>query len=212
MILRPAEPRDLKAVHDICLDTATKRELDDLDLIGYVFADPYLTLAPEFCFVIDDDEGVAGYAVGALDTVDFYRRWRAEWTPRFADLYPKPEQETDRHSSLVLSLHNPERYLPAAAAEYPSHLHINLDARTRRQGWGTKLLDALFDRLRAGGVAGRASEHVRHQHPGHRLLPQIGLRGPGSARRRHRDGTPLRRFGQDGGTPVPIVRSSPDAA
>ncbi|MEV6604854.1 GNAT family N-acetyltransferase [Kutzneria sp. NPDC051319] len=154
MILRPAEPRDLKAVHDICLDTATKRELDDLDLIGYVFADPYLTLAPEFCFVIEDDEGVAGYAVGALDTVDFYRRWRAEWTPRFADLYPKPAQETDRHSALVLSLHNPERYLPAAAAEYPSHLHINLDARTRRQGWGTKLLDALFDRLRAGGSPG----------------------------------------------------------
>jgi ribosomal protein S18 acetylase RimI-like enzyme len=154
LILRPAEPGDIKAVHDICVETATQRELADLDLIGYLFVDPYLTLEPELCFVVEDDEGVAGYTVGALDTVDFHRRWRAEWTPRFADRYPKPAQETNRFESLVLSLHNPERYLPAAAADYPSHLHINLDARTRRQGWGTKLLDALFDRLRAGGSPG----------------------------------------------------------
>jgi ribosomal protein S18 acetylase RimI-like enzyme len=154
LILRPAEPGDLKAVHDICVETATQRDLDDVDLIGYIFADPYLTLAPELCFVIADDDGVAGYAVGALDTVDFYRRWRAEWTPLFAERYPKPAHETTRYESLVLSLHNPERFLPAAAADYPSHLHINLDARARRQGWGTKLLAALFDVQRAGGSRG----------------------------------------------------------
>ena len=154
MILRPAEPDDLQAVHDICVETATQRDLDDLDLIGYVFADPYLALVPELCFVIADEDGVAGYTVGAVDTVEFYARWRAEWTPRFADRYPKPAQETDRRSSLVLSLHNPERFLPAAVAEYPSHLHINLDARARRQGWGTKLLAELFDRQRAAGSPG----------------------------------------------------------
>ncbi|MFI9380158.1 GNAT family N-acetyltransferase [Kutzneria sp. NPDC052558] len=154
MILRPAEPGDLQAVHDICVETATQRDLDDLDLIGYIFADPYLTLAPEMCFVIADDEGVAGFTVGAADTVDFYRRWRAEWTPRFADRYPKPAQETNRFESLVSALHNPDRFLPAAVAEYPSHLHINLDARARRQGWGTKLLAELFDRQRAAGSPG----------------------------------------------------------
>jgi ribosomal protein S18 acetylase RimI-like enzyme len=154
LILRPARADDLEAVHDICVETATQTELDDLDLIGYVFVDPYLALVPDLCFVIADDEGVAGYTVGALDTVDFYRRWRAEWTPRFADRYPKPAQETDRQSSLVLSLHNPERFLPATLDGYPSHLHINLDARARRQGWGTKLLAALFDQLRAGGSPG----------------------------------------------------------
>jgi ribosomal protein S18 acetylase RimI-like enzyme len=154
LILRPAEPGDLKAVHDICVETATQRGLDDLDLIGYVFADPYLALVPELCFVIEDADGVAGYTVGAVDTVDFYRRWRAEWTPRFADRYPKPARETTRHDSLVLSLHNPERFLPAALGEYPSHLHINLDARARRQGWGTKLLAALFDAQREAGSPG----------------------------------------------------------
>lgn len=141
-------------MHDICVATATQRELDDLDLIGYVFADPYLALAPELCFVIADSDGVAGYTVGALDTVEFYRRWRAEWTPRFADRYPKPAQETSRYSSLVLSLHNPERFLPASLGGYPSHLHINLDARARRQGWGTKLLESLFGQLRRGGSPG----------------------------------------------------------
>lgn len=154
MILRPAEPGDLQAVHDICVETATQRDLADLDLIGYVFADPYLALVPDLCFVIADADGVAGYTVGAVDTPEFYARWRAEWTPRFADRYPKPAQETNRRDSLVLSLHNPERFLPAAARDYPSHLHINLDARARRQGWGTKLLAALFDRLRAGGSPG----------------------------------------------------------
>lgn len=142
-------------MHDICVETATQRdELEDLDLIGYVFADPYLELVPELCFVIADDEGVAGYTVGAVDTTDFYARWRAEWTPRFADRYPKPPQETSRHESLVLSLHNPERFLPTSFGEYPSHLHINLDTRARRQGWGTKLLAALFGQQREGGSPG----------------------------------------------------------
>jgi ribosomal protein S18 acetylase RimI-like enzyme len=154
LILRPARADDLEVVHDICVETATQTDLDDLDLIGYIFVDPYLTLVPELCFVIADDEGVAGYTVGAVDTVDFYRRWRAEWTPRFAERYPKPAQETNRFESLVLSMHNPERFLPATLGGYPSHLHINLDARARRQGWGTKLLAALFDQLRAGGSAG----------------------------------------------------------
>lgn len=154
MILRPVEPADFAAVHDICVRTSTQRDLDDMDLIGYVFADPYTALVPELCFVIADDEGVAGYTVGALDSVEFYRRWRAEWTPRLADRYPLPAQETNRHESLAYNLHHPERFLPVDIADYPSHLHINLEARARKQGWGGKLLATLFERLRAGGSRG----------------------------------------------------------
>ncbi|AHH95078.1 GNAT family N-acetyltransferase [Kutzneria albida] len=154
MILREFTEADTQAVHDICVATATQRDLDEVDLIGHVFAGPYTTLAPDLVFVIADEQGVAGYTEGAVDTREFYRRWREQWTPRFAERYPLPATETTRHDQLVTALHRPDRFLIEQLDQYPSHLHINLLARARRQGWGAKLLAALFERMRAQGSPG----------------------------------------------------------
>lgn len=159
MILRPYQPGDALAVHEICKATACESDpentkLKDLDLVGHIYAGPYTALQPELVFVIADEDGVAGYVLGALDSVDFYRRWRTEWTPRFATTYPEPVENTTRNDRLASLLYHPERALIDAVDAYPSHLHVDLLARARRQGWGKALLLRLFDALRELGSPG----------------------------------------------------------
>ncbi|MBV8933419.1 MAG: GNAT family N-acetyltransferase [Kutzneria sp.] len=152
MILRAYQPSDLRAVYDICLATArqptsAEDQLSDPDLLGHVYAGPYLELQPELAFVIADEDGVAGYVLGALDSAEFYRRWRQVWSPRFTTSHPEPAAEVTREDRLAGLLHHPWRALPDGISGYPSHLHVDLLARARRRGWGTALLRALLEAL-----------------------------------------------------------------
>jgi len=51
---------------------------------------PLLTLSPEHCFVAEDDEGLMGYAVAALDAKELRRRETLAWIPAMREKYRKP--------------------------------------------------------------------------------------------------------------------------
>src|SRR5262245_30548802 len=84
--LRHAQERDHDARCDVCLRTgdagedATERE-DDPRLLGFVWALPYQVLEPDFAFVIEDLEGVAGYVLGTPDTPRFDAMLEKRWFP-----------------------------------------------------------------------------------------------------------------------------------
>jgi hypothetical protein len=72
-IIRLAEPADLSAIREVCLKTADAGK-DGTALYQYpellwaLYADPYLVLSPETCFIAEDDQGVCGYTLSALDS------------------------------------------------------------------------------------------------------------------------------------------------
>ncbi|MEL6600847.1 MAG: hypothetical protein AAFR40_15110, partial [Pseudomonadota bacterium] len=53
----------------------------DPDLIGHIYAGPYLALATGGCRVLVDAEGVAGFAVGVSDSVAFADLLARHWWP-----------------------------------------------------------------------------------------------------------------------------------
>ncbi|KAJ8982878.1 hypothetical protein NQ317_004308 [Molorchus minor] len=67
--IRPYLPTDIEAVYNVCTRTC-KDGLEDpiqypenlKDLQADKIVGPYVTLHPEFCFVVEDDSGVVGYA------------------------------------------------------------------------------------------------------------------------------------------------------
>ena len=74
--IRPFRPGDADAVYDVCLRTGERggdaTGLVDRDLIGDVWAGPYLAYAPELAFVAEDPAGrVVGYVLGVRDTRGF---------------------------------------------------------------------------------------------------------------------------------------------
>ncbi|XP_062506098.1 protein O-GlcNAcase-like [Corticium candelabrum] len=48
------------------------------DLLGKRYVGPYIHLCPDFAFVVEDEEGVCGYILGALDSRLFYEQY-TEW-------------------------------------------------------------------------------------------------------------------------------------
>lgn len=51
------------------------------------------TLSPEYCFVVEDEEGICGYALAALDSRDLHRRSTEAWLPAMREKYPKVDKE-----------------------------------------------------------------------------------------------------------------------
>jgi ribosomal protein S18 acetylase RimI-like enzyme len=159
--LRPYRPADHDAVYDICVRTGAAGEdathlLRDPALLGHVYAGPYVELVPDLAFVVEDDDGVAGYILGAADTGEFQDCLEREWWPGLRRRYPVYRTDGDAafDDLLIALMHSPARAPADLVAAYPSHLHIDLLPRLQGQGWGRRLIDTLSERLRATGSHG----------------------------------------------------------
>jgi ribosomal protein S18 acetylase RimI-like enzyme len=162
--VRPYRDSDLKELYRICLQTGDVGEdatsmFDDPQILGHVFAAPYGLFEPSLAFVAEDEAGVGGYIVGALDSSAFQDRLEAEWWPALRDRYPAPpsglapDQWTPDQRAAGL-IHAPPAVPDELARDYPSHLHINLVARLQSQGLGRQLMNTLIRALREQGSAG----------------------------------------------------------
>ncbi len=160
--IRDATPDDLAALYDICLKTGesgadASHLYRDPQMLGHLYAAPYLVLAPELAIVVEDEEGVAAYIVGALDTVAFEARMEAEWWPALRARYPDPEGPPASWSPDQMrawQIHHPHPPPARIVGPYPSHLHINLYPRQQGRGLGQALLGAWFARVAALGSRG----------------------------------------------------------
>jgi hypothetical protein len=84
--IRLYEPRDFDAVYEVCLKTGDAGQdatefHQDPKALGHLYVGPYVTLEPSLAFVLEDDLGVCGYVLGALDTKPFQERLVKEWLP-----------------------------------------------------------------------------------------------------------------------------------
>jgi ribosomal protein S18 acetylase RimI-like enzyme len=159
--LRAYRTADHDAVYEICVRTAAAGEdathlLRDPLLLGHVYAGPYMEIAPDLAFVVEDDDGVAGYILGAADTAEFQDCLERDWWPELRRRYPTYRTDGDAtfDDLLIALMHSPARAPADLVAAYPSHLHIDLLPRLQGQGWGRRLIDTLSERLRAIGSHG----------------------------------------------------------
>lgn len=158
--IRPFLAGEERVLYEICLLTGDSGEdasalYRDPDLLGAVYVGPYLRLAPEHALVGVDDDGVAGYVLGAPDTAGFEAACEREWWPSLRERYPPdafPEDTPD--GRMVRLIHHPPTVSPDVLERYPAHLHIDLLPRLQGRGQGRALLTALLDGLAAAGAPG----------------------------------------------------------
>ena len=150
MDIRPYRPPDLGALYDICLKTGEAGQdatglYDDPKLLGHLYAAPYGVLSPEASFVAEDEQGVCGYIIGAVDTRAFNERMEARWWPDLRAALVEPSMEAretwSRDETLRYAIHHPQRMARRVLEHYPSHLHIDLLPRAQGQGLGRRLVD-----------------------------------------------------------------------
>ncbi|MBA2602359.1 MAG: GNAT family N-acetyltransferase [Acidobacteria bacterium] len=162
-IIRLAEPADGPGAYYVCLKTGDHGAdgepfyREDPDALGRIFVGPYLAFEPLHSFVLEDGEGICGYALGAFDSRAFYARYEAEWRPDLCARYPAPQEDPQRWTRVEQAYswyHHPDYFCPEPYEAYPSHLHIDLLPRVHGQGHGRRMLERLMDSLRERGSPG----------------------------------------------------------
>ncbi len=161
--IRPYQEADLDNLYRICVQTADSGGdatalFGDPMLVGHVFAAPYAIFEPSLAWVAEDEAGVAGYVLGALDTRAFEARLERDWWPALRARYPDPQQLSDALSEperlAMQAIHAPFLADSELVGRYPSHLHIDLLPRLQGRGLGRKLIETLLGALRASGSRG----------------------------------------------------------
>jgi GNAT superfamily N-acetyltransferase len=144
--IRSYQPRDRDAVYDICVRTAdaggdARGRYSTDELMGDLFAGPYLHLEPSLAHVLDDGGRAVGYVLGTADTAAFAERYAAEWIPHLGDRYPAPPPPPRDHEQDMVALHHdPQRMVLPELRDYPAHLHIDLLPGYQGRGYGRGLI------------------------------------------------------------------------
>jgi ribosomal protein S18 acetylase RimI-like enzyme len=162
-IVRDYRPGDEGPAYFVCLKTGNQGDdgevfyQEDPDALGRIFVGPYLRFEPELALMLEDDKGVCGYALGALHSKAFYERYEREWRPKLCARFLAPVGDPaswTRVQAVHYFYHHPDYFCPEPYEVYPAHLHIDLMPRMHRQGFGTRMMNELMDRLRSKGAPG----------------------------------------------------------
>src|ERR1041384_1792229 len=95
-IIRSSRPGDEPGAFHVCLKTGDYGKdgepfyRDDPDALGRIFVGPYLKFEPELSLILEDNEGICGYAFGAFDSRRFYERYEKEWRPNLVAQFSEP--------------------------------------------------------------------------------------------------------------------------
>jgi ribosomal protein S18 acetylase RimI-like enzyme len=162
-IIRPAVPEDRAAAYYVCLKTGKHGDdgeslyRDDPDALGRIYVGPYLVFEPELSLVLEDEQGICGYALGALDSRAFFARYEQEWRPQLCAQFPEPAGDPrmwTRVQEVHHTYHHPDYFCPEPYDRYPSHLHIDLLPRAQGRGYGRAMIERNVETLRRLGSPG----------------------------------------------------------
>ena len=183
--IRPARPTDQAGAHYVCLKTGDHGKdgepfyPEDPDALGRIFVGPYLKFEPDLSLILEDDQGICGYAFGAFDSRAFFARYEAEWRPDLCARFPDPKGDPNqwtRVQEVYSWYHHPDYFCPEPYATYPSHLHIDLLERARGRGYGRRMLEQVMKKLRQRGSPGAHLGVSALNQPAFEFYQRLGFR------------------------------------
>ncbi|KAJ1305097.1 hypothetical protein OPQ81_000137 [Rhizoctonia solani] len=160
-VIRSVTPADRPIISRICLLTGDAGQSGEgqyyyPELLGLVYAEPYVVVEPWFGFVLVDEEtkDVVGYLLGTPGTREFESNIEKEWFKALRgkftkDPYPQGSTEADKH--LINLIHKPDTAPEEIIAVSQAHIHIDLLPAAQGKGWGTKLIGNAVEYLKQQG-------------------------------------------------------------
>ncbi|KAM4899596.1 protein O-GlcNAcase-like [Sylvia borin] len=166
-LLRPLLPLDKGELYRMCresLDCDPKVAeilVAHPDLLGDRLLGSFLSLSPEYTFVLEDEGGPCGYAAGALHAEGFLQQRDSSWLPAIRHKYP-PDLGTggsalgqDALEEAVLFFHTEPLAVPQPVLRrFPSLVQLGTASRVLDVGASRSLALCLLSALRANGSRG----------------------------------------------------------
>ncbi|XP_016153657.1 PREDICTED: protein O-GlcNAcase-like [Ficedula albicollis] len=166
-LLRPLLPLDKGELYRMCresLDCDPKVAeilVAHPDLLGDRLLGSFLSLSPEYTFVLEDEGGPCGFAAGALHAEGFLQQRDSSWLPAIRHKYPPdlgtggPALGQDALEEAVLFFHAEPPAVPQPVLRrFPSLVQLGTAPRVLDVGASRSLALCLLSALRANGSRG----------------------------------------------------------
>ncbi|GFY71709.1 protein O-GlcNAcase [Trichonephila inaurata madagascariensis] len=164
--IRPYLPTDETQVYNVC-----RRTCDDgmdgsevfpeyPDLIGDKLVGHFLCLSPEYCFVVEDESGICGYALAALDARQLKTKCEMCWIPELLAKYPAPKKGNGEMltpaEEIIASFYNRQKVGPpdVVYVHHPSTLRMNILPTVNDPSVPKRMLTCILSTLKANGSHG----------------------------------------------------------
>ncbi|KAJ8418105.1 hypothetical protein AAFF_G00138140 [Aldrovandia affinis] len=165
--IRPYFPKDEPSIYKICKEMYNEGleglpfSEQESDLIGDRLVGGFLTLSPDYGFVLEDEEGICGYALGTVDVKPFVKKCKMSWIPSMQEKYNKPDCEKDLSEAekMMLSFHEEEEGLPESfLSNFPSLIKVDIHAKVTDPSVAKSMMGCLLSSLKANGSHGAFCE------------------------------------------------------
>ncbi|XP_074948485.1 protein O-GlcNAcase-like isoform X3 [Phalacrocorax aristotelis] len=166
-LLRPLLPLDKGELYRMCQESldCDPKVAEILaahpDLLGDRLLGSFLSLSPEYTFVLEDEGGPCGYAAGALCAEGFLQQRDSSWLPAIRHKYPRdlgtgaPVLGQDALEEALLFFHTEPPAVPLPVLRrFPSLVQLGTAPRVLDVGASRSLAICLLSALRANGSRG----------------------------------------------------------
>ncbi|KAM6136434.1 protein O-GlcNAcase-like [Phoenicopterus ruber ruber] len=166
-LLRPLLPLDKEELYRMCRESldcdpkVTEILVAHPDLLGDRLLGSFLSLSPEYMFVLEDEGGPCGYAAGALCAEGFLHQRDSSWLPAMRHKYPQdlgvggPALGQDALEEALLFFHAEPPAVPLPVLRrFPSLVQLGTAPRVLDVGASHSLAICLLSALRANGSRG----------------------------------------------------------
>ncbi|XP_029850217.3 protein O-GlcNAcase isoform X1 [Ixodes scapularis] len=167
--IRPYLPTDEPLIYEVCRKTCddgmdgTEVFPEFPNLIGDKLVGGFLTLSNEYCFVVEDETGICGYALAALDAQQFNKKLEIAWKPELCLKYPAPAKEPSEMltpaEEIMSSFHaHPVTVPDVVYKHHPSRVTMSMLPSILDPSVSKRLLACVLAALKANGSHGVFSE------------------------------------------------------
>ncbi|XP_043568867.1 protein O-GlcNAcase isoform X3 [Chiloscyllium plagiosum] len=155
--IRPYFPKDEASVYKICKEMYDDEMDGDSmsyqpDIVGDSLVGGLLTLSPDYCFVLEDEGSICGYALGTVDVKPFCKKCKVSWIPAMREKYVKPEasQNLSEEQKMMLSFHEEQQGLPESfLATFPSLIKVDVHSKVTDPSVAKSMMGCLLSSLKA---------------------------------------------------------------
>lgn len=169
MEIRSYMPSDHNRLRMICKETAFddyKKDPNKLESVPVMFNDYFTEYEPEYIFVIADENNEAvGYIICSADYEKFMEMNKTLITKRLLQVAP---DEVNYLNGFLDALEK--------IKDRPVHMHLDMLEQCRRQGFGTRLIQTLIQKLKADGYSHLSVCCANRKAASYALCTKLGFR------------------------------------